>query len=162
MTLEGLERPLTPGERAALSAGMAEALDEAGADPRIVAAPSLLARIAAIWRGHLPILALDQRIFWPAAPDDCSVRGREADMAILQHELQHVLEYATGALAPWRYAVAPRNWIYRYRLKPGARWRDFGAEQRASIVEDYWRIEHGLKRAEASLEHYRLLIPWAK
>ena len=66
-------------------------------------------------------------------------------MAILQHELQHVLDYATGALRPGAMRPAPRNWIYRYELKPGARWRDFGAEQRASIVEDYWRIERGLK-----------------
>ena len=157
-----LERPLTPGERAALSAGMAEALDAAGADPLIVAAPCAFARVASIWRGHLPIVTLGRRIFWPAAHDDFSPPGREKHMAILQHELQHVLDYATGALSAWRYAALPRNWIYHYELKPGARWRDFGAEQRASIVEDYWRIERGLKAAEGGLEPYRLLIPWAK
>jgi len=157
-----LERPLTAGERAALSAGMAEALDAAGAAPRIVAAPSVLARVASVWRGHLPILTLGQRIFWPVAHEDFSLPGREAHMAILQHELQHVLEYATGALTAARYASSPRNWIYHYELKPGARWRDFGAEQRASIVEDYWRIERGLKAADASLDAYRILIPWAK
>ena len=156
------ERPLTAGERAALSPGMAEALDGAGADPRIVAAPCAYARIAAIWRGHLPILSLGQRIFWPAAFDDFSRPGCERHMAILQHELQHVLEFATGALTPVRYVLFPKNWIYGYRLRPGARWRDFGAEQRASIVEDYWRMQHGLKLAEPSLDHYRLLIPWAK
>ena len=83
-------------------------------------------------------------------------------MAILQHELQHVLEFATGELSTWRYALIPRNWTYRYQLKPGSRWRDFGAEQRASIVEDYWRIERGLNREAGRLEHYRTLIPWAK
>jgi hypothetical protein len=107
-------------------------------------------------------VALGRRIFWPCAHDDFSLPGREKHMAILQHELQHVLDYATGALSTWRYAALPRNWIYHYELIPGARWRDFGAEQRASIVEDYWRIEHGLKRADPGLEHYRLLIPWAK
>ena len=39
-------RPLTPGERAALSAGMAEALDAAGAEPRIVPAPCARADLA--------------------------------------------------------------------------------------------------------------------
>jgi hypothetical protein len=157
-----LERPLTPGERAALSAGLAEALEAAGAEPRIVAAPCAFARIASVWRGHLPILTLGQRIFWPAAYDDFSRPGREPHMAILQHELQHVLDFATGALSAWRYALVPRNWTYHYRLKPGARWRDFGAEQRASIVEDYWRIERGMKPPEPGLDAYRTLIPWAK
>jgi hypothetical protein len=157
-------RSLTPGEWDALSEGLADALDAADVRPEIVAAPSGLARIVAVWRGRAPIMALGERIFWPSAPEDCSAPGREPDMAILQHELQHVLEFATGELGPLRYALNPRNWVYRYRLVPGRLWLDYGAEQRATIVEDLWRLEHGFKVAEGPDEaaRRRALIPWAK
>ncbi|MBN4683871.1 hypothetical protein HUS73_24800, partial [Pandoraea nosoerga] len=65
-------RELTDGERAALSPGLARALDRAGARPRLVGAPSRLARIAALWRGQVPIMALGDRIFWPGVADDLS------------------------------------------------------------------------------------------
>lgn len=157
-------RPLTPGERAALSDGLAQALDAAGAAPEIISAPSGLARVVAVWRGRAPIMALGERIFWPSAPEDCSRPGREPQMAVLQHELQHVLEFATGELGVVRYALNPRNWIYGYRLAPGRGWRAYGAEQRATIVEDLWRLERGLKAAEdpGELERRRALIPWSK
>jgi hypothetical protein len=159
-----LGRPLTDGERAALSAGLAEALDRAGARPEIVSAPSALARIVALWRGGAPIMALGERIFWPSAPEDCSTPGREAYMAVLQHELQHVLEFATGELNVLRYAIDPRNWIYGYRLLSGRSWNDFGAEQRAMIVEDLWRLERapGATDHGAEAARRRALIPWAK
>jgi hypothetical protein len=157
-------RPLTDGERTALSDGLAEALDRAGARPQIISAPSGLARIVALWRGRAPIMALGERIFWPAAPEDCSAPGRAPYMAVLQHELQHVLEFATGELGVVHYAIDPRNWIYRYRLAPGRSWRDFGAEQRAMIVEDLWRLERGLGAGgdPGEATRRRALIPWAK
>jgi hypothetical protein len=158
-----LGRPLTAGERAALSDGLDDALVCAGVEPRIVAAPSGLASVVALWRGQAPVMALHGRIYWPSAPDDCAAPGREPHMAILQHELQHVLEFATGELSIWRYVRAPLNWTYRYSLKAARPWRRYGAEQRASIVEDYWRLQRGLKRgAPGELERYRSLIPWAR
>ena len=82
-------------------------------------------------------------------------------MATLQHELHHLWEYATGALTPLRYAAHPRNWVYGYRLEPHSLWRDFGAEQRACIAEDLWRIEQGLIRDAEHGDRHRRLLPWA-
>jgi len=90
-------------------------------------------------------------------------------MATLQHELQHVLDYATGELTAARYLLNPRNWRYRYQLSPASRWRDFGAEQRASIAEHHWLLERGradlvardLSRDPPPRTAFRDLIPWA-
>jgi hypothetical protein len=150
-------RPLTGNEWAALSPGLAAALENAGVQPLIVARAAIGARIARLWRGSVPILAWYERIFWPGALEDMALDPHR--MATLQHELQHVLEYRTGALTPWAYALNPRNWRYGYDIAPDAHWSRFGAEQRAEIVEDLWLIEKGLK--VGSLAWYRDLIPWA-
>lgn len=147
-------RPLTEGERAGLSQGLADALEAAGVSPLIVARPALWARFAALWRGATPIMVVGHRIYWPGAPADLA---GSRSMALLQHELQHVLEYATGALGPLRYVLDPRNWFYRYRLGEGSAWRHFAAEQRAQIAEDFWRLD----RAGEACEHHRRVIPWA-
>lgn len=152
----GARRGLTGGERDALSRGLAEALAAAGAEPEIIARPALGARIAVLWRGRAPILAWRDRIYWPGALDDFSQGG---GMALLQHELQHVLEFATGELTALGYAVNPRNWVYRYELVSDRPWRAYGAEQRATMVEELWRLEHGAG-ASARLEPLRALIPW--
>ncbi len=153
-------RPLTYGEWASLSTGLAEALSWADAKPVIVARPSLGARIARLWRGSIPIMVWGDRIYWPGALEDFSAPGRERLMAQLQHELQHVLEFACGELSAAGYALRPRNWRYGYQLSPASEWRRFGAEQRASIVEHLWLIERGLG-LEATPEHHRRVIPWA-
>ncbi|HEX8232545.1 MAG TPA: hypothetical protein VF559_04255 [Caulobacteraceae bacterium] len=130
-------------------------------EPVIVARAAWLARAASFWRGHVPILSLPGRIYWPGAVEDFSPPGHERQMAVLQHELQHVLEFGAGVLSPLRYLLNPRNWAYTYRLFPGCAWADFGAEQRARLVEDYWLIERGLKAALLDpIEEYRRLIPW--
>lgn len=164
----GARRPLTVGERAALSPGLAAALDEAGCSPRIVSRTHPASRVAALWRGAAPILARGQVIHWPDAPEDASAAGDEV-MAILQHELQHVLDYTSGRLNAAAYLTRPRNWRYDYRLTPSSRWSDFGVEQRASIAEHYWLLEHGrldlvalaLPETPASLADYERVIPWA-
>jgi hypothetical protein len=156
----GAMRPLTAGERSLLSAGLAEALDAAGARPVIIARPSALARLAGLWRGGAPIMVLGRRIFWPDAYVDTSKASGRA-MSILQHELQHVLEFAAGELSVWRYVASPRNWTYAYRLTDGSRWADFGAEQRAQLAQDYWLAERGLLSGASPLAVYRALIPWA-
>ena len=157
----GAERLLTAGEWSALSAGLALALSRAGVQPRIVARPAIGARIAALWRGGaVPVLAWSQTLYWPGARTDFAVAHGWREMAVLQHELHHLWEYAVGDLSPLGYGLDPRNWRYRYRLQPHARWSDFGAEQRACIAEDLWLIEHGRMQAEDGGEARRRLLPW--
>jgi len=153
----GSSRPLTVEEQGALSPGLLQALEGAGVRPSIVARPAIGARIASLWRGSVPILAWYGRIFWPGALADMSLDPRR--MAVLQHELQHVLEYATGELGPLRYGFSPRNWRYGYEADPNADWVRFGAEQRAQIVEDLWLVERGLKAG--AIDWYRRIVPWA-
>lgn len=154
-------RGLTEGERGALSPGLADALDRAGAKPRIVPRASPLAHIARLWRGAPPIMALGQTIWWADAPEDLSRPGLERQMSVLQHELQHVLEFASGELSVLGYALLPFNWTYRYRLDARTRWQDLGAEQRAQLVQDYWLAARRPDEADSRLEDYRQLIPWA-
>lgn len=154
-------RDLTRGERAALSEGLASALAEAGLRPQIVPRALWLARVARLWRGSLPIMALGGAIYWPGAPDDLSAPGHERQMAVLQHELQHLLEFATGALTPIGYLIWPGNWAYAYRLTPETRWSELGAEQRASAVQHYWLAQRGLLPGGPSADDLRRIIPWA-
>ncbi|NBB14629.1 hypothetical protein GVN21_04545 [Caulobacter sp. SLTY] len=154
--LPGVTRSLTTAERDALSPGLWDALLAAGAFPRIVAAPSPLAKIAYLWRRHTPVLTLGDRIYWGRAPDDCS--RQPAAMALLQHELQHVLDYAAGRLTWAGYAIDPRNWSYD--LPPADRWdwSRLGAEQRAVLTEQLWRAERS--RDQARIAQLRAVIPW--
>ena len=158
--LEPSPRPLTPGEWDAVSPGLARALHDAGAEPKVEPRAHPAARVAGLWRGGTPILARGEVIWWPGVPRDLSARGQERSMAILQHELQHVLDFATGWLTAYRYLTHPRHWTYRWRLKEGASWDAFGAEQRASIAEHLWRIERGLAPRD-DLAAIRQLVPWA-
>lgn len=81
-------------------------------------------------------------------------------MAVLQHELQHVLDYATGWLNGLKYLSNPRHWRYGYRLTPSSRWDALGAEQRAAIAERIWLAERGLAPVQ-ELADLRRLAPWA-
>ncbi len=158
----GAERPLTDREWRALSPGLASALSTAGVQPRILARPAIGARVAALWRrGAIPVLAWNQTIYWPKALTDFAVSSAWRDMALLQHELHHLWEYAVGDLTPLIYALNPRNWRYRYRLHPHACWADFGAEQRACIAQDLWLIEHGHKSDELGRDLRCRLLPWS-
>jgi hypothetical protein len=156
----GQARTLTYGEWAILSTGLAEALRWVDAAPVIINRATPGARIARLWRGATPIMAWGDRIYWPGALDDFSAPGTERQMAVLQHELQHVLEFASGELSILGYALNPRNWRYRYVLGPDSDWRKFGAEQRASIAEHLWLIERGLGLEQLADDHRRV-IPWA-
>lgn len=153
-------RSLTPGEWRSLSGGLAAALRAAGARPSLRPAAHPAARLAAIWRRRTPILTRGDTIWWPAAPPDLSAAGRERGMATLQHELQHVLDYRIGWLTAAGYLSSPRHWTYRWRLEDISDWDDLGAEQRASIAEQLWLIEHGYAPAD-DLPALRRLIPWA-
>ncbi len=149
-------RPLTDAEWGMLSPGLAAALRAEAINPRIVNRAHPAALIAGLWRGGTPILTRGAAIWWPGAQ---ACFARHPAMAILQHELQHVLEYATGELTALGYLTHPRNWTYAWR--PGAPWKAYGAEQRASMVEDMWRMEHGLADPR-DLPALRQLIPWAE
>ncbi|HWA63847.1 MAG TPA: hypothetical protein VG939_20900 [Caulobacteraceae bacterium] len=156
-----MERSLTAGERAALSPGLAEALDAAGAAPVLRDAAHPGARIAALWRGSVPILTRGDVIWWPGAPDDLSAPGLERAMAVLQHELQHVLDYRQGLLTGLGYLANPRNWIYGFDLGEGRAWAAWGAEQRASMAERLWLAERGLAHV-AERAALASVIPWTR
>jgi len=157
----GDQRLLTDREWSALSDGLAVALAQVGVQPRIVARPAVGARLATLWRGgKAPILAWKDTVYWPGALDDFTVPDAWREMAILQHELHHLWEYAVGDLTWLGYGLNPRNWVYRYHLKPHSRWSDFGAEQRACIAEDLWLIEHGHPCGDYGVEVRRRLLPW--
>jgi hypothetical protein len=157
----GAERALTEREWRSLSSGLAGALRAAGVEPRIVARAALGARVARLWRGSTPILVWGRSIYWPGAPAEASGPWSLRQMATLQHELHHLWEYATGALTPLRYGINPGNWTYGYVLTPASKWSDFGAEQRASIAEDLWLIEHGLTLDPERGALHRRVLPWA-
>lgn len=151
------DRALTNGEWAALSPGLAQALLAAGAQPRIKCAAHASARLAALWRRTIPILTRGDDIWWPEAAPDVSASPA---MALLQHELQHVLDYRNGRLTGLGYLCNPHHWRYDYRLGPDTRWDALGAEQRAMVAEHIWLMENG--RAPAGdLERLRTLTPWA-
>ncbi len=151
-------RGLTDAERAGLSGGLVRALDAAGAQPWICSAPHLGARLSSLWRGHVPILTLGQTIHWPDAAQDFT--SSPQNMAILQHELHHVLEFTTGVLTPLGYLSNPRNWTYNVTLTDTCAWTDFGAEQRAMLAEQLWWAQVG-GRPEP-VDRLCTLIPWAR
>ncbi len=152
-------RDLTPGEWGALSPGLAAALRDARVAPLIDARPHPGALVARLWRGRVPILTYGRVIHWPGAKPDFSQPWSTKDLEVLQHELQHVLDFATEALSPASYLLNARNWTYHYRLKDGCRWCDFGAEQRAMIAQHVWRCEQGLPTPYEEAA-YREVLPW--
>jgi hypothetical protein len=156
-----VRRPLTVGEWEALSPGLVRALRAAGAEPNLEPRAHPAARVAGLWRrGETPVLTRGDVIWWRGAPPDISTPAWRRSMPVLQHELQHVLDYATGWLTMFRYLTHPRHWTYAWRLIDGVPWDGYGAEQRASMVEQLWLIEHGLA-PEDDLAALRRLIPWA-
>lgn len=151
------ERALTEAEWSALSPGLAAALQAAGVCPRLRARAHPAARVAAAWFGAIPIMAVGRTIWWPGAAADFAGGGATA---VLQHELQHLLDFAEGRLTVLGYLTRPRNWRYAYALAPGLSWDDLGAEQRASAAEDLWRAERSANAAHAAA--LKALIPWAR
>lgn len=86
-------RPLTAGEWSELSPGLAAALAARTVSPQIEDRPHLAARLAR-WRYRsVPVLALGTTIWWPKAAADFSGTRH---IGVLQHELQHVLDFAEG------------------------------------------------------------------
>ncbi len=152
-------RPLTVGEWRALSPGLEAALVASGARPRIVSVAHPAARIAAAWRGSVPILTRGDAIFWPGASPDLSKHG-PGRLAILQHELQHVLDYRSGRLTAARYLGDPREWTYNVDDALSRGFDRLGAEQRATFAEHLWLAENGFRPA-SEVAVLRAVIPWA-
>ena len=150
-------RRLTSGEWSQLSPGLAEALAALNVTPQIEDRPHFAARLARLRFGSIPVLALGKTIWWPKARGDFSGTSQ---MAVLQHELQHVLDFAEGRLTVLGYLILPRNWTYRWQLTDELSWSRLGAEQRASAAEALWRSEQS--NATRVTARLRELIPWAR
>ncbi|HEX3407496.1 MAG TPA: hypothetical protein VHS81_09685 [Caulobacteraceae bacterium] len=150
-------RALTAGEWSALSPGLEAALGARNVTPQIEDRPHFAAHLAR-WRyRRVPILALGSTIWWPNARADFSGAKQ---MAVLQHELQHVLDFAEGRLTAFGYLTRPSNWTYRWKLAETLDWSRLGAEQRASVAEALWRAERS--GDHAAVERLRNVIPWAR
>lgn len=150
-------RPLSEGEWSQLTRGLAAALREAKVEPRIIDGPHPAAFLGALRFGSVPIVVIGQTIWWPGAMSDFA--GTRA-MGVLQHELQHVLDYANGRLSVTGYLLNPRNWSYRWAAADLEEWDSLGAEQRASMAEALWRAENS-SAGQALAERLRRRIPWA-
>jgi hypothetical protein len=151
-------RGLTPAEAAQLSDGLGEALASAGVKPAIETRAHPAAHLARLRFGSVPIMAVGRTIWWPGARPDFA---GTADMAVLQHELQHILDFADGRLTALGYLLAPHNWRYGWDLGQGLAWDQLGAEQRASMAEALWRAERSAAGSAAAAE-LRRTIPWAR
>lgn len=80
-------------------------------------------------------------------------------MAWLIHELTHCWQSQTGQWVMLR-GIYERN--YRYgTLTARSSYAGFNIEQQASIVEDLYRVQHGLaaRRGTATVPIYRSVIP---
>jgi hypothetical protein len=151
------KRALTSAEYAELSPGLSHALSVAGVTPLIDARAHPAAQTARLRFGNLPIMAVGRTIWWPNVRADLA---GTAAMAVLQHELQHLLDFADGSLSIAGYLLLPRNWTYRWTLSEGLRWNRLGAEQRASVAEALWRAERSPGQADVAAA-LRAIIPWA-
>lgn len=152
-----VSRALSPAERAELSHGLVDALSAAGVTPLIKARPHPAAFLAQLRFGSLPIMAVGRTIWWPNAPPDFA---GSAAMAVLQHELQHILDFAEGRLSVLGYLLLPHNWRYGWRLGDSLAWDRLGAEQRASMAEALWQAERDPAESQIAAK-LRAVIPWA-
>lgn len=101
-------------------------------------------------RGHVHFHARDCRPDFACGP---------APMSWLIHELVHVWQHQTGQWVLLRGAIERR---YDYgRLTMASRFADYGIEQQAGIVEDYYRQRVGLqpRHGEGAMAAYERLVP---
>ena len=107
-----------------------------------------LSLVRLINRAHNPfalnkILVRGHDIYWPQMPANFAAT-KITVQSLLIHELAHVWQYATGRLTAFRYVTQPRNWRYRYEVRPDARLDDYAIEAQADLVQDWFRIRRGL------------------
>jgi hypothetical protein len=137
-------RPLTAGERALLRPLFRDGIDYD--QVRVIAAPFP-------FQPADTYMTLGGHIYAPGPlfREDFSLRGD--DRAVLVHEIGHVWQFANGidliahAIADFTKHRGNYEQAYWYRLEPGRDLADYGVEQQASILEDYYLITAARDRA---------------
>ena len=90
------------------------------------------------------ILCRGQRLYWQNHPKDFT-REPLIIQSLLVHELCHVWQYETGRLSALRYLIDPRNWIYAYSVRAGAKFDDYPTEKQADLLQDWYLVNSGAK-----------------
>ena len=98
-------------------------------------------------------------LFPSSAPQDFA----QADLRIqawLIHELTHVWQHQTGVNVLWR-GITERQYGYG-KLDKSRTLSSYKIEQQAAIVEDYYRMTHGMPNRHGTglLQDYRSVIPF--
>jgi len=126
-------RTLTEREIAALPQGFVSAFDAASV-LFLDRTHNPLARNKIVCRGN--------KLYWPNHPQDFT-RMPLIIQSLLVHELCHVWQYETGRLTALRYLTDPRNWVYSYRMRPGAKFDDYPTEKQADLLQDWFLVNRG-------------------
>jgi hypothetical protein len=150
----GGERPLTAGEIALARSVFGSAIDYSKVTIRRRKwFPFQPRRITMAPRGHLHFHPLGE-----AYCDDFSTVPAHRQ-GLFIHEMTHV--WQTQTKGDWYLILHRMPWAtYKYALKPGLKFEDYGIEQQAEIVRHAFLLERGAKVAGAApLEQYRALLP---
>jgi hypothetical protein len=133
-------RPLTAGERALLRPIFRDGIDYDRV--RVIDAPFPFqpANTYMTPRGHIYAPG-------PLFRDDFSLPSlRPVERAVFVHEIGHVWQFANGidlvanAVADFAKFRGDYEQAYPYRLEPGRDLAEYGMEQQASILEDYYLV----------------------
>lgn len=106
--------------------------------------------------------------------DDFSVAASDKDKAAQDtfiHEMTHVwqVQHGIDVAGPWLGQVIGHSPSYAYTLGPGTKFTDYGIEQQATIVQDYfalWKFGWPPPAAHLeggpvpALEDYRRMLPF--
>jgi hypothetical protein len=94
-------------------------------------------------------MAPDGNIYFPSPiyhPDFSISPGQ---MAFLLHEMTHVWQTQKGVWLRMQRVFVDGD-DYDYDLDPAKRLQDYKIEEQASLVEDYYRLTHGLRTRHGS------------
>jgi hypothetical protein len=90
------------------------------------------------------ILCRGPRLYWQDHPQDFTRKGLIIK-SLLVHELCHVWQYETGRLTAFSYLINPRNWVYAYEVRAGAKFDDYPTEKQADLLQDWYLVNMGAK-----------------
>jgi hypothetical protein len=130
-------RPLTAGERALLRPLFRDGVDYDGVRVIAAAFPFQPGDTYMTPNGHIYAPGWLYREDFSRDPED---------RAVLVHEIAHVWQFANGmnlvahAIADFARHRGDYGQAYAYRLAPGRDLADYGVEQQASILEDYYLV----------------------
>lgn len=109
------------------------------------------------------VMAPNGNIYYPAKntsyEDDLG--GSNVDLgkkALFIHEMTHVWQHQQGVRIRGRYLLNPSDRVYEYQFEPNKPFGDYGIEQQADIVRDYFRVKRGVKRGDP--KSYEDLLPF--